>query len=255
MKGTTPRWLYKKGKNTILDKIFPLKTATVGSFTFHYLRREPPPHDPENFPPSQEFHSRLAELTGNTAIDVGAHIGSYTLELARKFANVLAFEPNPIHNRLLKLNASSNGLRNVVVEDAALSDTTGTGELFIRPGGATGLGTSHYGLKHQKRIFVRLAKLDDYQSRVEKLDFLKIDAEGAERAVLVGASRLLARDSPILGVEVHGARMGKSTGCNCSCCSLISDMGYIVNMIGQASVVGDVHWIWAAKSDEHQNGS
>lgn len=227
--------------------MLPLKTTSVGSLTFYYLRREPPPHDPNSFPATQEFHSKLEELSGNTAVDVGAHIGSYALKLASKFTNVFAFEPNPIHNRVLRLNASSNGLRNVIVEDTALSDTTGPGKLFIRPGGATSIEVSHYGLKHKKRILVKLAKLDNYASRLEKLDFLKIDAEGAELAVLAGASHLLARDSPILAVEVHNPRVGKPTSCNCSCCSLVSDMGYVVKVIGEASVVGDVHWIWAIK--------
>ena len=76
---------------------------------------------------------------GDVAIDLGAHIGYYTLLLARLVGptgRVLAFEPDPDNFALLSRNVEMNGYANVELFNAAASDRPGRSPLFRSPDNA-----------------------------------------------------------------------------------------------------------------------
>jgi len=247
MKRATPVLLFDRYKNWIVNRLFPLKAVEINGLKFRYLRNDAPPHNPREFSArGQEFHERIGHLSGDSAIDVGAHIGSYTLRLARKFRSVTAFEPSPLHSRILRINIALNNLQNVRVEEAALSDTNGVLPLYVRRGGATSLDPSHYGLRYDKVNFVNAAKLDDFQHKFVRLDFAKIDAEGLEYRILNGGREIISRFRPIMAIEVHRARVSSDGSCKCDTCDLIHSFGYDVYVTGEFSSVGDVHWVWAS---------
>jgi len=150
-----------------------------------------------------EWHTRtrMRELVreGMVVLDVGANFGYYAVQLAGwvgKSGRVIAFEPNPMMIEELQRNIHLNDLTNVVVRPFALSDTTGEVEFHCPPPGLEGHGT----LRPNKtfsaitKIIVPTRRLDDVLSElgVGKVDFIKIDVEGAERNVLRGAMRLLS---------------------------------------------------------------
>ena len=65
---------------------------------------------------------------GSTVFDVGAHVGEWTLlfsELVGPSGRVVAFEPDPVARASLKKNLEMNGISNVTVEEACVSDKTG----------------------------------------------------------------------------------------------------------------------------------
>ncbi len=138
---------------------------------------------------------------GQVALDIGANLGIYSYELSRLGVRVIAFEPNPQVAAVLR----SMALAGAEVCEIALSDHEGSAELSIpTEGGGFGLATigelkSYNG--PLTRVRVRAARLDSLT--LPSVDFIKIDVEGHEEAVLAGARDLIARDAPSLLVEVE----------------------------------------------------
>ncbi len=141
--------------------------------------------------------------------DVGAHIGFHTLPAARIGAHVIAFEADPENARRLRRNLDRNCLQEKVrvVEAAAWSSG------HIRVGFRRGVPRSQGGVcwrGHQpvlasgEIIAVPACSLDDFAaSGGPAPDLIKIDVEGVESEVLIGAARILAAHKPVLIVEVH----------------------------------------------------
>jgi FkbM family methyltransferase len=159
---------------------------------------------------------------GDVAIDIGAHIGFFTIELAQTVGargHVYAFEPLPSNAELLAQSIRENYYESrVTLERAAVSDRSGTGTLryaaqTLNTGGAFLSDGSVEGLGALTASAVRTVKLDDYQAR-RPVRLIKMDVEGAEPAVVAGARELIARDRPVIVSEVHPeqlARVSSST--------------------------------------------
>lgn len=142
------------------------------------------------------------------AIDVGGNIGSYTHQLSKLAARVVTFEPNPGYvQRIQALR-----LRNVTIEEVALSDHSGVAHLRIpmSAGGYEDQGMAS--IESQaipdesvaRTLDVPTRRLDDYN--LDQVGFIKIDVEGHEEAVLAGARRTLQRSHPAILVEVEEQR-------------------------------------------------
>jgi FkbM family methyltransferase len=140
---------------------------------------------------------------GRRAVDVGANRGVYTYWLARCCAQVEAFEPNPDLARTL---ARSIG-HNVTVHAVALSDHGGVATLSVprhRKGGladpAGSMSTLPAGVDGA-RFEIQRCRLDDLH--LNDVDFMKIDVEGHEEAVLDGAWETILRWRPTLLIELE----------------------------------------------------
>ena len=142
------------------------------------------------------------------AIDIGANKGVYTHLLSRLCQSVEAFEPNPKIYRILKRALPAN----VVAHQVALSDTTGTAELIV-PMYRGGFSNQTASLNPRKRnegartVRVSQRTLDSYG--FNNVGFIKIDVEGFERAVLVGARETIVRERPVLQVEIEEQHTGE----------------------------------------------
>lgn len=138
------------------------------------------------------------------SIDVGANNGIYSLFMSRYSSQVIAFECNPV----LVGNLSRIIPRNVKLNCVALSQTTGVSELRFDPLN-TGIGTiecrntllNNSGIKSIKTLDVPTRKLDDYN--LKKVSFIKIDVEGHELEVLMGANLLIQESRPVLLIEIE----------------------------------------------------
>ena len=146
---------------------------------------------------------------------------------------------------MLRLNITLNNLKNVEVYELALSDVTGVKPLYNRHGGSTSLDSSLYGLRYEKVSRVRTAKLDDFRSKFDRLDFIKLDAEGLEGPILNGGSQLISSLRPIIAVEVHRARVRSEISCGCEICNQLSRLGYTIDVTGESLSAAAVHWVWA----------
>ena len=149
---------------------------------------------------------------GQTVVDVGAHIGVFSLMAARRVGpkgHVVCFEPSPRAAEVLRRNLEANGLSWVRHHAVALAETEGSADLFVaddagnNPAADTLSDTPGRG-----KVSVRLRRLDDVlaEEGIFSVDHLKIDVEGAELRVLDGAPRTLARTRRI-AMEVHPPRV------------------------------------------------
>jgi FkbM family methyltransferase len=136
---------------------------------------------------------------GMVAVDCGAHIGEYTLLFASSVGptgQVHAFEPHAGLFEVLRENVQRNGLRQVVINHAAIGRRSGTVQFHPAkdPTASSILPSNTPGVE------VPLISLDDYarQRGLTGLDAIKIDVEGAERDVIEGAEWMLTKIRPRL---------------------------------------------------------
>jgi FkbM family methyltransferase len=141
------------------------------------------------------FSSLVKE--GMTVVDIGANVGYYTLLAARLVGpkgRVYAFEPSPGNFALLSRNVEANGYKNVILIPKAVSNRSGTASLRIDRASSGGHSLSNF-RGGADSIEVETISLDDYFAcRSETIGVLKMDAEGAEVAILDGMSEVLERN-------------------------------------------------------------
>ena len=142
-------------------------------------------------------------LSGMTAIDIGAHIGYFTILMAKIVGNtgkVYAFDPEPKNFKLLSENLNLNRVTNVKLVNAALSDKEGRTDLFLDD---KNLGNPSFAKENipsgslSAGIGVHTLTLDSYMDG-RKADFIKIDVQGAEGLIFSGAKKLLSGNLRIL---------------------------------------------------------
>ena len=151
---------------------------------------------------------------GMTFLDIGANQGYYTLLSSQKVGprgKVLAFEPSPREIRRLKLHLWLNRCKNVEVLASALGATEGTTELHVVLGSESGCNSLRPPDVSQPTALlpVPVERLDDVLKarRIARVDFIKLDVEGAELSVLQGARELLRRaPRPVILSEVQDIR-------------------------------------------------
>lgn len=150
--------------------------------------------------------------SGMQVIDVGANVGAYNLLMAKRVGEdgkVIAFEPNPEVRRSLEYNIKLNYLEErVVISPLALSDREGEFILYTpRPDypnrGIASLNRHVDVLTNE--ITVQVRRLDDIFSDLglERLDFIKVDTEGSDAAVLFGGMEVIKRFLPYIIFEAN----------------------------------------------------
>ncbi|MFH1784997.1 MAG: FkbM family methyltransferase [Candidatus Micrarchaeota archaeon] len=133
------------------------------------------------------FPGELSIGREDTIVEIGGHIGIFSV-LAAKMAShgrVYTFEPNPDNFNLLATNLAINRIGNVIARQEAVSDRAGSLTLYIDPGN-TGGHSIHRTEQTRSEITVRTTTLTDIvdQNRLRRIDFLKMDCEGAEYEIL-----------------------------------------------------------------------
>lgn len=137
-------------------------------------------------------------------IDVGAHIGTFSLLAASRarHGTVHAIEPCDDSYRLLTVNVLLNDASNIRTHRLALSDTDGTTSLFMDAGT---WGHSTVAVLSQKTEVVSCLRLDSFLdiAAVEACDFFKMNSEGSEFPVLLSSSRETLRRMKTILVLYH----------------------------------------------------
>ena len=152
---------------------------------------------------------------GMVFLDAGANEGFYTVFASYrvgKTGSVWAFEPSKREMERLTANVELNGLANVRTFGVGLADEDTNAELLIagdEHSGHNTLGQFVYESELSKRESVPLRRLDNLvrENALERLDFLKIDVEGAERRVLAGALGALRLFRPMILLEVSDSSL------------------------------------------------
>ncbi len=165
---------------------------------------------------------------GDVCVDVGANYGLYTHELSRLAGpegRIHSIEPLPEAYRVLTRLVALRSLANVETHQIALGERAESSVLSVpwRHGlpvhgrayltaGARGRGANSE-FRLSREVTVEVASLDGLRARgrLDRVDFVKADVEGAELAILRGAQQLLAECSPTLLLEIedrHTRRYG-----------------------------------------------
>lgn len=143
---------------------------------------------------------------GGIYIDIGANIGNHSLFFALfKADHVISVEPSSTHLSCLRKNIEINAITNISVCPVALSSYSGLGYLYLEPNQADNSGMTQV-VTHQTGSLdsVSIQTLD---SLIESTSYsypftlLKIDAEGMDYDVLLGAEHTLNKYQPVVVFE------------------------------------------------------
>ncbi|MGP1675923.1 MAG: FkbM family methyltransferase [Burkholderiales bacterium] len=128
-----------------------------------------------------------------TAVDVGAHVGFFSMHLAKRFRQLHAFEPVAAHRECFAANVFTSGRGgDVTLHDCALGAEAGAVALETPLGSSGGAHISGEG-------DIAMLPLDSFE--LQDVDFVKIDCEGYELAVVQGAAETMKRCRPCVIVE------------------------------------------------------
>ena len=136
----------------------------------------------------------------HNVIDIGSYIGTHTLLFSILGRKVYAFEPQPlIFNCLTQTISDNSNLHNIIPYNIALYNNDGTIEMGTNNDGDCS-SLEFRKKKFNNNFFINTKKLDNYN--LEKIDFIKLDAEGSEFKILEGAIETIKRDRPKIVIEV-----------------------------------------------------
>ena len=165
---------------------------------------------------------------GAVVVDIGANLGMFSLHVAADHgaARVLAFEPFPDSFALLKRNAERNRLDAIQPIPLAIAGQAGTRELHMqgRHGVHSLFGTSG------EAVRIECITLADAFARFEiaRCDFLKLDCEGAEYEILLGAEPAALARVAHIALEYHD---GVTAGSGAELAAFLTSRGFAVRTV------------------------
>jgi FkbM family methyltransferase len=170
-----------------------------------------------------EIIERFTPKEGDVVVDIGAHIGRYTIISSKRVGQngkVIAIEAHPGNFEMLNRNIKLNNLTNVIpLNYAAYSKQTKL-DLYWYMENSTGHNSImlNYKSTNYKGNFVQVNTntLDDLllqqQNGINEVNWIKIDVEGAELEVLKGAVNTLSKSKDIsLLIEIHTLQDGTNS--------------------------------------------
>jgi len=142
-------------------------------------------------------------------LDVGTHIGFFTLQAARRVGpkgKVISIEPDPRNYRVLKMNIRKSGFKNIILFNGALGAKSGKIKFKIddNPLESELLQKSS---SKGKWISVKVLTIDDLMEKldIKKVDWVKIDVEGGVDDVLMGGINTLKNKNKMI-IESRGKK-------------------------------------------------
>jgi len=174
---------------------------------------------------------QLMNLDNGVFVDIGAHIGSHTIRMAKNVDHVYSFEPTPSTYNVLLRNIQLNNCYNVTALPIAISDKNGKAALYIDE-----LNTGENSLtqfSHKNQILVETCTFDNFleENTIDARDIklLKIDVEGVEDKVFIGAKKFLKQFNPTILFESLNERKLRSAS------KILNSFGYRIMHISQGT--------------------
>lgn len=187
------------GKKTIIYQIknktkFKLRVNTFDKFAIWEIWKTN-----EYFGP--EFGIKKYDIV----VDIGAHIGVFAVYAAKNVSKgkVFAYEPNKENYNILLKNKSLNNLNNIFPFNLAISDKKGKLDLFISK--LSNATHSIYEADSKKKTKVEAITLKDIfaMNKLKRINYLKIDAEGAEYNILLNTPAKIIKKIDKIVLEYH----------------------------------------------------
>lgn len=178
-----------------------------------------------------ELDEFIASCTpGMTLIDVGAHYGVFTLaalHFGGPDAHVIAVDPSPAAQALLKTNLDLNGLASRVTRLEAALGASSEPLRVLTAGGARQHQMVRAPEGRADATEIRTRTLDDVaRESGRRITHVKIDVEGFEQQVLEGATLVLSEHRPVLTLEIHPALLAHLGASAQGVLDLVQRFGY-----------------------------
>lgn len=159
---------------------------------------------------------RLSEWLGpgDTALDIGANFGSYTLrmsELVGDTGHVFSFEPVPQTFAMLTRALTTRGCINVCALNLACSNVNGYVTMSIPDDPLTGEDLYRASISKTGPALLRIcgSRIDDLPLPLEELKVVKIDAEGHDAQVIDGMWTTISKLMPVLIIEHPSSELSR----------------------------------------------
>lgn len=151
--------------------------------------------------------------------DIGAHVGYFSVlmsDIVGCGGHVIAFEPRKLNRGYLEKHVAVNRCDNIQVMSKAVGDHTGPAKLETRTGTGTGF------ISDAGDESVEITSIDELveSGALPAPNYLKIDVEGGEMAVLRGARKVVEKQRPRMIIETHGDKL------DAECRKLLTEWGY-----------------------------
>lgn len=186
--------------------------------------------------PPDFFSPHVRIRPGDVVFDLGANVGTSAMlfsPLAGPTGHVFSFEP--VFHQVLQRNLEENGIRNVTVVPSGVADRTGEIEFTITDAGIDSRIAT--GRARGRNEAMPVIALDDFVAArgLERVDFIKMDIEGAEELAIRGAFDLIARCRPRWSIaSYHTDPTGEKQ--HPKLVRLLREQGYRVDEAGQSHI-------------------
>lgn len=173
----------------------------------------------------QQLFKKMVRV-GSTVFDIGVHVGFYSLlaaVLVGKSGRVFAFEPLPRNLCYLRRHITMNSMDNITVMPVAVADVPGHARFQEAQDSSEG----HFSILGN--LEVPVVVLDDQIAKGElpAPDMIKIDVEGAEVSVLLGAQQTIQLFQPTIFLATHGADI------RVQCFEILRNLSYCLTSIDE----------------------
>jgi FkbM family methyltransferase len=149
------------------------------------------------------------------ALDIGANVGAHSVRFAQIFRRVVAFDPNPITFKRLQTNLALNPQLNVEPHNIGLGEESGK-LAFYQPkvdfwNQGTGTFDPDFAPDEYNLIELPVIRGDDFlaENGIGRVDAIKMDVQGFEPQVICGLRATIARDRPLIWLEISGATIAE----------------------------------------------
>lgn len=150
----------------------------------------------------------VAVMDGDVVIDIGANIGEFSRTIVERASRLIAIDPDP--NVCEALSRNLNSFSNAIVLQRAMSDADSRVEFYVSTKNAD--SSLVRPTQYSETVSVKAMRLDTLieELGVDRVDFLKLEAEGWEPEILAGAKRTL-RITRKIAVDAGPERQGQTT--------------------------------------------
>lgn len=148
----------------------------------------------------------LRKLKFNYSLDIGANVGTYSIELSKISKKVISFEP------IKKIfNSTKEYLpKNILFYNFALGNVAQKKNIFSPIAENQDIEYALSSIKNRPKFYISetvfVKKFDDFiknKNILDKIDFIKIDTEGYEYEIILGMKSFLKKRNPILLIEIE----------------------------------------------------
>ena len=163
----------------------------------------------------------------SVVIEGGCHIGTHTIKLSQLAKEVLCFEPLKSSQEILQKNIKLNNCENVTINFAGLSNEIGKTSFSLV--NKDNLGGAVLSTDGEGSADIDLVTIDSL--KLKKLDFIKLDVEGYEQKVILGALKTIKKFSPVITLECWDTYPNATIEHATEEFKMLLDLGYKIEQI------------------------